>query len=70
VGTAFYTCVGTAAWRVWRTPKEQPFRRPALVASWVQLARIVVWTSMFFGAHELPGGFVVALFLWIESWRL
>lgn len=62
VWTLLYTLMGIAAWRVWRDPS--PERRPALVWFGVQLALNVLWSLLFFGAHQPGWAFVEIVLLW------
>jgi tryptophan-rich sensory protein len=65
VWTTLYALMGTAAWLVWRRPKETPGRRFALAAFLVQLALNAVWTPVFFGMHAMLAALAVIAALWL-----
>ena len=64
VWTTLYTMMGTAAWLVWRRPKDTPGRRTALLCFATQLALNAAWTPVFFGAKEIFAALVVIAVLW------
>jgi tryptophan-rich sensory protein len=65
VWTTLYVLMGTAAWLVWRRPKETPGRRVALTAFVVQLALNATWTPVFFGMHAMLAALAVIVVLWL-----
>jgi len=65
VWTTLYALMGTAAWMVWRQPRQTPGRRLALVAFVDQLGLNAAWTPVFFGLHEMLAALVVVVALWL-----
>jgi tryptophan-rich sensory protein len=58
VWTTLYTMMGFAAWIVWRSPIN---RDRAAALGWFagQLVLNVVWTPIFFGAHQIGAALVI-----------
>lgn len=75
VWTTLYTLMGIAAWLVWHSPINSD--RAAGLGWWAgQLVLNVVWTPIFFGAHQLGAGLIVMVVLFacvlatvVSFWR-
>ena len=52
VWTVLYIQMALAAWRVWRAPKADDRRRPALILYSVQLTLNLAWSLIFFGLRR------------------
>ena len=64
VWTTLYTCMGVAAWLVWRK-SGWAGARVALGLFLVQLALNAAWTPLFFGAHAMLVAFVCIVLMWL-----
>lgn len=71
-----YTLMGIAAWLIWNQHKKKN-TATAISLYGFQLALNVLWSIVFFGWHNITGGLVVIVLLWlmiiatlIEFWKL
>ena len=62
VWLALYFLMGVTLYLLWG---RRPQSEGALAAFGVQLALNIIWSAVFFGAHESFYGFVVILALWV-----
>lgn len=76
VWTLLYTLMGIAAWLVWNQHKKKD-TSAAITMYGFQLALNVLWSIVFFGWHNIAGGLVVIIILWllivattIQFWKL
>lgn len=58
VWITLYVLMAIAAWLVWRAPVDDPPRRAALGAWWIQLGLNLAWSWIFFAAKDLAWAFV------------
>ena len=63
--TILYILMGVAAFYVWRQGLSAPSVKLALLVFLIQLILNLLWSVVFFGFHQLPGGIVVIVLLWI-----
>ncbi|HZD47127.1 MAG TPA: TspO/MBR family protein [Silvibacterium sp.] len=63
VWTVLYTLMAVSAWIVWKT-RPSPCRRRGLRLFLVQLGLNLLWTWIFFGAHQTLTAFVDLAALW------
>jgi translocator protein len=61
VWTVLYLAMAVAVWLVWRAPRKDENKRPALVAFGVQLLIGVMWSVAFFGMQSPGAGLVVIM---------
>ncbi len=61
VWLSLYFLMGVTLYLLWQ---KHPQSRAALTAFGIQLLLNVIWSMVFFGAHELLYGFVVVAALW------
>ncbi|MCB5174380.1 tryptophan-rich sensory protein [Microvirga sp. SM9] len=59
VWTTLYGMMAYAIWRILSLPREQPGRRAAVTAFFVQLALNSLWSFAFFGARSPVAGLIV-----------
>lgn len=64
VWTLLYALMAVAAWLIWRGPASQP-RSRGLLFFWIQLALNFFWSLIFFRWHQIGGGLVEILLLWL-----
>lgn len=64
VWTALYALMGLAAWLVYDKGFKKPEVKKALTVFGVQLLLNILWSIVFFGAHQLFGAVVVIVLLW------
>jgi len=64
VWTALYALMGLAAWLVYAKGAKRPEVKRALTVFAVQLVLNVLWSIVFFGAHQVFAAVVVILLLW------
>jgi benzodiazapine receptor len=65
VWTTLYALMGLAAWLVYDKGRRGADVRRALSIFIAQLVLNVLWSVMFFGAHQILGAFVIIVALWI-----
>ncbi|MCW1922412.1 tryptophan-rich sensory protein [Luteolibacter arcticus] len=63
VWTVLYAFMGIAFALVWHRAPAGPAKRTALTAFFIQLLLNLVWTPIFFGAHQLAAALVVIALL-------
>jgi translocator protein len=63
VWTVLYALMAVSAWIVWKT-RPSGCRRRGLRLFVIQLALNFLWTSIFFGAHQMLTAFVDLAALW------
>jgi benzodiazapine receptor len=61
--TLLYGMMAWALWRILSGPIDQPGRRTAVAAFFVQLLLNALWSFAFFGAHSPPAGLAVIVAL-------
>ena len=61
--TLLYGMMAYALWRILSGPSDQPGRRTAVAAFFVQLLLNALWSFAFFGAHSPPAGLAVIVAL-------
>ncbi len=64
VWTALYALMGLAAWLVYDQGFKRPEVKKALTVFAIQLLLNILWSIVFFGAHQLFGAVVVIVLLW------
>jgi benzodiazapine receptor len=64
VWTSLYALMGLAAWLVYDKGARRDDVKRALFVFVVQLILNVLWSIMFFGAHQILGAFVIIVALW------
>ncbi len=57
-----YTLMGIALYLIWQSKAS---KRPALQVFGFQLFLNALWSLVFFGAHEMLGGLIVIVLLWL-----
>ena len=65
VWTTLYALMGIAAWLVYDKGVKGADVKRALFVFVAQLVLNVLWSIMFFGAHQILGAFVIIVALWI-----
>lgn len=60
-----YTCMGIAAYLVWRKGVKKLEVRSALEVFLLQLIFNTAWTVVFFGLHSVAAGLLVIAVLWL-----
>jgi tryptophan-rich sensory protein len=65
VWTTLYALMGIAAWLVYERRRPGAGVKRALSVFAAQLIVNVLWSIMFFGAHQILGAFVLIVALWI-----
>ena len=65
IWSTLYILIGTALFLIWRKGLGRKDVQIAIVVFAVQLAINVVWSVVFFGGHNIFGGLVLVLLLWI-----
>ncbi|MGB8959023.1 MAG: TspO/MBR family protein, partial [Candidatus Aminicenantales bacterium] len=65
VWTTLYAMMGIAAWLVYDKGVRRTDVKRALFVFVAQLVLNVLWSIMFFGAHQILGAFVIIVALWI-----
>lgn len=65
VWTTLYALMGIAAWLVYEKRRAGIDVKRALSVFAAQLIVNVLWSIMFFGAHQILGAFVLIVALWI-----
>lgn len=65
VWTTLYALMGLAAWLVYDKGVRRAEVKRALFVFVAQLILNVLWSIMFFGAHQILGAFVIIVALWI-----
>ena len=65
VWTILYALMGIAAWLVYEKRSPGADVKRALSVFAAQLIVNVLWSIMFFGAHQILGAFVLIVALWI-----
>jgi tryptophan-rich sensory protein len=65
VWSTLYVLMGIALFLVWREGLERKEVKVAISIFAVQLAINVMWSLVFFGGHNIFGGLVLILILWI-----
>ena len=65
VWTTLYALMGLAAWLVYDKGIRRVDVKRALFVFVAQLILNVLWSIMFFGAHQILGAFVIIVALWI-----
>jgi tryptophan-rich sensory protein len=65
VWTTLYALMGIAAWLVYDKRAKRTDVKQALYVFVAQLILNVLWSVMFFGAHQILGGFVIIVALWL-----
>ncbi len=65
VWTTLYALMGLAAWLVYDKGVRRAEVKRALFVFLAQLILNVLWSVMFFGAHQILGAFVIIVALWI-----
>ncbi len=65
VWTILYALMGLAAWLVYDRGVRRADVKRALFVFVAQLILNVLWSIMFFGAHQILGAFVLIVALWI-----
>lgn len=66
VWTTLYVLIGISLYLVWREGLNRKDVRIALVVFAVQLILNMVWSLVFFGTHNIFGGLVLVILLWIS----
>jgi tryptophan-rich sensory protein len=64
VWTSLYALMGLAAWLVYDKGARRDDVKRALFVFVAQLILNVLWSIMFFGAHQILGAFVIIVALW------
>ncbi len=65
VWSTLYVLMGIALFLVWREGLERKEVKVAILIFAVQLAINVMWSLVFFGGHNIFGGLVLIVILWI-----
>ena len=65
IWSTLYVLMGIALFLVWREGLERKEVKIAIIVFAFQLAINVIWSLVFFGGHNLFGGLVLVLILWI-----
>lgn len=65
VWTTLYALMGLAAGLVYNEGTKRPEVKQALFVFVAQLILNVLWSIMFFGAHQILGAFVIIIALWV-----
>jgi tryptophan-rich sensory protein len=65
VWTTLYALMGLAAGLVYNKGTKRPEVKQALFVFAAQLILNVLWSIMFFGAHQILGAFVIIVALWV-----
>ena len=66
IWTTLYILIGISLYLVWREGLDRRDVRIALLVFAVQLILNVVWSLVFFGTHNIFGGLVLVILLWIS----
>jgi benzodiazapine receptor len=66
IWTTLYVLIGISLFLVWREGLDRKDVRIALVVFAIQLILNVVWSLVFFGTHNIFGGLVLVILLWIS----
>ena len=66
IWTALYILIGISLYLVWREGLDRRDVRIALLVFATQLILNVVWSLIFFGTHNIFGGLVLVILLWIS----
>ena len=64
VWTILYILMGVSLFLVWRQDKHFKRAKTATALFLAQLAANTLWSIVFFGWHDIAGGFIVILILW------
>lgn len=65
VWTTLYILMGIAFYIVWKSSADKKLKRPAIIAWIVQLFFNLLWTIVFFYAHQLGYAFAEIVLLWL-----
>jgi translocator protein len=66
VWSFLYVLMGIALFLVWREGLERRDVQIAITVFAVQLVINVVWSLIFFGTHNIAGGLIMVIILWIS----
>lgn len=66
IWTTLYVLIGISLYLVWKQGLDRIEVRIALLVFAVQLILNVVWSLVFFGTHNIFGGLVLVILLWIS----
>lgn len=66
IWTTLYVLIGISLYLVWKQGLDRIEVRIALLVFVVQLILNVVWSLVFFGTHNIFGGLVLVILLWIS----
>ena len=65
IWTTLYILMGIALFLVWREGLDRKEVRIAILVFAIQLALNVIWSLVFFAGHNLFGGLMLVILLWI-----
>ncbi len=65
VWTFLYTCMGVAAWLVWRRRQSVKIK-PALIVFGIQLLLNGLWPGLFFTLKNIEAALIEIILLWIS----
>jgi len=66
IWTTLYVLIGISLFLVWREGLGRKEVKIAIVVFAVQLLLNLVWSLIFFGTHNIAGGLVMVIMLWIS----
>lgn len=66
IWSTLYVLIGIALFLIWREGLERKDVKVAIIIFAVQLAINVIWSLVFFGGHNLFGGLILVIMLWIS----
>ena len=65
VWSTLYVLMGISLFLIWREGLNRKDVQIAIIVFAVQLAINVIWSLVFFGTHNIFGGLVLVLILWV-----
>jgi len=65
VWTVLYIAMGIAAYMIWKSDSQKREKANAILLFAIQLVLNVMWVFVFFGMHNIRGGFLVAFGLMV-----
>ena len=65
IWSILYVLMGISLFLVWREGLERKDVKVAILVFAVQLAINVIWSLVFFGGHNIFGGLILIIILWI-----
>ncbi len=66
IWSTLYVLMGIALFLVWREGLDRKDVRIAILVFAVQLVLNVLWSLIFFGTHNILGGLIFVIILWIS----